>query len=221
MPRFPPEKFWDPLFVEEARQDPRSDGTLRRRSESQTFVGQMLESPLEMTWRRTAPSRFPAGCLIFAALTAGALSLTAGADPPGRIHLKVLHERYLSFAPIAIAQAEGYFRAQGLDVEWVVHLTGSSETTPALIQGELDVVVGMLRIGDFNAICPGRPDPHRRRQGPLRGGPCIASAFVARRAFVEARTPRPSGASPRRARGGPAARLPGVPSRDSCWVAWG
>jgi NitT/TauT family transport system substrate-binding protein len=142
-----------------------------------------------MIRRRAAPSRFPAGNLILAALTAGAISLTAGADPPERIHLKVLHERYLSFAPIAIAQAEGYFRDQGLDVEWVILPGSSNETTPALIQGQLDVVVGMVRIGTFNAIARGAPLRVVADKGHFEEGPCIPSAFVARRAFVEAGSP--------------------------------
>ena len=159
------------------------------RSEDGSFLGRMLESPPEMTRKRAAFSRSPALSLILAALTAGAISPAAGADPPERIHLRVLHERYLSFAPIAIARAEGFFRAQGLDVEWVVLPGSSNETAPALIQGQLDVVVGILRIGTFNAIARGAPLRVVADKGHFEAGPCVPAAFVARRAFVEAGSP--------------------------------
>jgi len=72
-------------------------------------------------------------CLVFSgalALADGAGHLHGVAAPAGLIPVKVLYGRYLSSAPLAIAQAEGYFRDQGLDVE-LVHLTGNSEATPA------------------------------------------------------------------------------------------
>ena len=120
----------------------------------------------------------------------GPKALLAGpagpAAPPTR--LKVLYVRFLSFAPLAIARAEGYFRAQGLDVE-LVTLPGSHEATPALISGELDVTAGMLKIGDFNAIARGASIRFVADKGHLEPGPCVPAAFIARRGSLDPEGP--------------------------------
>jgi len=121
-----------------------------------------------------------------AVLTLGALaaaSLRAAGPAPSPVHLKVLFVRFLSFAPLAIAEAEGYFRAQGLEVE-PVSLTGSSEATPPLIRGELDVVTGLIKIGDFNAIARGASLRLVADKGHFEAGPCVPMAFVARRGLL-------------------------------------
>ena len=61
--------------------------------------------------------------------TFAALSATTGTAPPAPIPLKVLYVRLTSFAPLAIARDEGFFRAQGLDVE-LVEIPGLDEATP-------------------------------------------------------------------------------------------
>ncbi|HQR47110.1 MAG TPA: ABC transporter substrate-binding protein [Thermoanaerobaculia bacterium] len=120
------------------------------------------------------------------ALAAAAGPLVAAAEAP--VRLKVLYVRFLSFAPIAIAQAEGYFRSEGLDVEMVT-LPESAGATPELIKGELDVVAGMVKIGDFNAIARGASLRLVADKGHFEPGPCAAAAFVARREFVAAGSP--------------------------------
>lgn len=67
------------------------------------------------------------------------------------IPVKVQTLPYLSFAPFFIAQEEGYFAEQGLEVEFV-RFQRSSEAIPALLQGELDVVSGAISFGLLNAI---------------------------------------------------------------------
>ena len=136
-----------------------------------------------------APRRSASLLLAGLALAGGATFALRGAAPaPVPVRLKVLYVRFLSFAPIAIAQAEGFFRAQGLEVE-LVTLPESAEATPALIQGELDVVGGMVKIGDFNAIARGAPLRLVADKGHFENGPCVPAAFVARRDFVAAGSP--------------------------------
>ena len=136
-----------------------------------------------------APRRSASLLLAGLALAGGATFALRGAAPaPVPVRLKVLYVRFLSFAPIAIAQAEGFFRAQGLDVE-LVTLPESAEATPALIQGELDVVGGMVKIGDFNAITRGAPLRIVADKGGFTDGPCVPAAFVARRGFVDGGSP--------------------------------
>ena len=134
-----------------------------------------------MTHRRTSLPCLPAAVLTFAAAAA---SVHAAEPTPSPVHLKVLYVKYLSFAPLAIAQAEGYFRAQGLDVE-LVYLAGSTESTPALIRGELDVVAGLIKIGDFNAIARGATLRFVADKGHFEPGPCVSGAFVARSGFAD------------------------------------
>jgi NitT/TauT family transport system substrate-binding protein len=120
------------------------------------------------------------------AVAAAAGPLAGAAEAP--LRLKVLYVRFLSFAPIAIAQAEGYFRSQGLDVEMVT-LPESAGATPELIKGELDVVAGMVKIGDFNAIARGASLRLVADKGHFEDGPCVAAAFVARRDFAAGGSP--------------------------------
>lgn len=65
--------------------------------------------------------------------------------------LKVLLLPYDSFAPFFIAQEEGYFAEQGLDVEFV-KLDGSSDAIALVAQGEIDVWAGSIGVGLFNVM---------------------------------------------------------------------
>lgn len=141
-----------------------------------------------MTRRRNL---FP--CILRAALPLVILvafgAASNAADPaPKRRHLKVLYGRYLSFAPLAIARAEGFFAAQALDVE-LVHASGSSEATPLLVRGDLDVVAGMLRISELNAMARGAEIRIVADKGHYEAGPCISAALVARPGFLRVAEP--------------------------------
>lgn len=134
-----------------------------------------------MTRRRTA----------FGLSLLGALSLAVSPAvpfPSPRIPLKVLYGRYLTYAPLAIARAEGFFSAQGLDVEFV-HLTTSTEATPLLMQGEIDVAAGFLKIADFNAIARGASLRFVADKGSFAPESCVSSAFVARPEFLKTKNP--------------------------------
>lgn len=60
----------------------------------------------------------------------------------------------LSYAVYYIAEEEGYFAEQGLDVE-LVQFRSSNEFIPLLLDGELDVAQPTLTAGFFNAISRG------------------------------------------------------------------
>lgn len=70
------------------------------------------------------------------------------------VKLKVLLLPFLSFGPYFIAEEEGFFAEQGLEVEYI-KMDGASEAIPALLHGELDVVAGTISIGVLNAIARG------------------------------------------------------------------
>jgi hypothetical protein len=73
---------------------------------------------------------------------------------PEPVKVKVLSMPYITFAPFFIAQDEGYFAEQGLEVEFV-QFDGLSTAIPALAQGEIDVVSGHIRASIFSAITGG------------------------------------------------------------------
>ncbi|MDZ4765517.1 MAG: ABC transporter substrate-binding protein [Chloroflexota bacterium] len=83
---------------------------------------------------------------LFAALIA-----RPAAAQPDLIPLNVQVIPFLSFAPHFIAQAEGYFEAQGLDVEFT-RMESSSLAVPGLLRGELDVIGGSLNAGIINTV---------------------------------------------------------------------
>jgi NitT/TauT family transport system substrate-binding protein len=72
-------------------------------------------------------------------------------EPPAPIKIKVSRLPFLSFAPYFIADAEGYFDAQGLDIEFVQFERGA-DAIAALIAGEIDVWGGATSASIFNAM---------------------------------------------------------------------
>lgn len=74
---------------------------------------------------------------------------TANPKPAAKVKAQILP--LLSFAPYFIAQEEGYFADEGLEVEFV-KFQRSSDAIPALLQGQIDVVGGALSFGLLNAM---------------------------------------------------------------------
>jgi NitT/TauT family transport system substrate-binding protein len=67
------------------------------------------------------------------------------------IHLKVVTLPYLPYLTFYMAQEEGYFAEQGLDVEFV-NFSSVTQALPLLVTGDLDVATGSISAGVFNAI---------------------------------------------------------------------
>lgn len=64
--------------------------------------------------------------------------------------LRVTALPFLSFAPLYIADAEGFFTEQGLKVEFV-HFQRNGDSLPALLKGDVDVD-SIFTVGLLNAI---------------------------------------------------------------------
>lgn len=140
-----------------------------------------------MARRRRARVGFLLGSLHLAAFLAGTAGSPAAAEElPKRVRLKVLYSPYLTFAPLAIASAEGFFEAEGLDVE-LVHVSGSGDATPLLMRGEIDVSAGILRISDFNAIARGATLRLVADKGHYESGPCVTAAYLIRPGFLKSK----------------------------------
>lgn len=72
------------------------------------------------------------------------------------IKLIVTLRESMSFAPFIIAQEEGYFAEQGLEIEFVAP-PRSAEAVAALLLGGIDVHPSSVNIGMFNAMAQGEP----------------------------------------------------------------
>jgi len=127
---------------------------------------------------------------IFVLLVLGLL-LQASASSRGEQHqpepvtLKVLLLPYLMYAPFFIAEEEGYFAEQALQVEFV-RMTKSEAAIPILVQGELDVLAAIPKVGLLNAMARGAKIKFVADMGYNPATGCTSNALVARRALVEA-----------------------------------
>jgi NitT/TauT family transport system substrate-binding protein len=90
----------------------------------------------------------------------------------------------LSHAPLFIAQEEGYFEEQGVDVEFVT-FRRTATALPSLVRGDLDVFMSMikpaylsamLRIGNVKLVAI---------RGALAPEGCVGYAVMARKDLVE------------------------------------
>jgi NitT/TauT family transport system substrate-binding protein len=132
--------------------------------------------------------------LVLACLTVVACAREqANGKSPERRTLRVAMVPYLAYAPLTIAQEEGYFAQQGLDVEFV-SLTKAMDAVPALLRGGIDVLPAPAVPGIFNAMARGDSVRIVADKGFLDPAGCSDLALVARNGL-----PAPQ-ASPRLAR---------------------
>jgi NitT/TauT family transport system substrate-binding protein len=100
------------------------------------------------------------------------------------VHLKVMVLPYLSYAPLYIAQDEGFFKEQGLDVEFL-RMDDTGESITALAQGQLDISTGTPELSVFNAI---KKDAHIRYvadKGYFDPNQCDYASWMARKDLVD------------------------------------
>jgi len=95
------------------------------------------------------------------------------------VRIRVLGQPHLSMAPLLIAAEEGYFRDQGLDVEFIA-LASSREGLPALIQGDLEVLTGSISPSFLNAVAQGAELRIVADKGHLARGGCTYLGFLTR-----------------------------------------
>jgi len=115
----------------------------------------------------------------------GATVACRGADAPAPNaprKLRVAFLPHLSWAPIMIAQSEGFFKAEGLDVELVAALR-SEESLAALVTGDIDVRPGPLHAGFLSAVAQGAKLRITGGQGELAEDGCTYYGIVVRPGF--------------------------------------
>jgi len=103
----------------------------------------------------------------------------------GPIKLKVLYTPFLSQAPLFIAEAEGYFADQELQINFI-RMGRSTAAIPALVQGDLDILAGDLNIGLLNAMARKARIRFVAEKGHINPIGCVSQfGFLVRRDLVE------------------------------------
>ena len=130
--------------------------------------------------------------IVFGVLAAALLAACSGNDAPSPEaqaplpKLRVTYLRHLSWGPLMIAHAEGFFRQEGLDVELVPSLN-SEEQLAALVTGRIDVHPGPPHTGLLSAMARGANLRVVAGQGELDADGCTYFGIVLRRDFDPAR----------------------------------
>ena len=126
--------------------------------------------------------------LVSVAVLAGHLGGCTGPAADDLDPLTVAFTRRLTMAPLFIAEAEGFFEEQGLDVE-LVAIEGAAVGIPSLLQGRLDVLPGPVSSAFFNAIARGGRIRIVADKGTFDRNDCSHNAFVISTAAMEASDP--------------------------------
>jgi NitT/TauT family transport system substrate-binding protein len=128
-----------------------------------------------------------ASCLLIVLLLGACRSLTTPEEAPEPVALKVSLLPFLSYAPLYVAEEEGYFAEHGLEVEFVNVLErGGMSSVALLTQGDVDVAATLSSVALFNAMGKGAEIRIVADKGYLDPEGCAVNALVARRSLVEA-----------------------------------
>jgi len=111
------------------------------------------------------------------------LSIPAAQQTPTPVTLKVILYPYLSYAPYFIAEEEGYFAEQGLNIEYSKIRDDSA--VQALSRGQVDVWGGLISVGVLNAMERGAHIRYVADRGYFAADGCPYFAMVARKSLVD------------------------------------
>jgi NitT/TauT family transport system substrate-binding protein len=122
---------------------------------------------------------------IIAAATVVAVSAcTSPPEDEGRDSVRAVVSPYLNMMPFHIAGEEGFFEAQGLDVEFI-RLGRTQDIMAALASGDVDAAGGMLTVTELNLALQGAEVRLVADLGYLTSEPCDFNAVVVQRKHVE------------------------------------
>ncbi len=117
-----------------------------------------------------------------AAIVVGTVDrIDAGQPPPATIKLRTMP--YLTFSVFQLAQKEGLFAAQRLNVD-LVDMDSTAPVIPALARGDLDVLPAVISPALFNAIARGADIRVVAAASELIQGGCTTTAIVANHAIA-------------------------------------
>jgi hypothetical protein len=110
----------------------------------------------------------------------------AGGGPDSRpVRVRVVLQPFLSHAPMLLADVEGFFSEQGLEVEFV-RLADPVAGVPMLLDGGVDVLAGSASPGLLNAMASGQRVRAVAEKGSFRPRACSQHGLLIRRALLDA-----------------------------------
>ena len=101
--------------------------------------------------------------------------------------MKTVRVAYLptsDYAPLHIAKEEGFFAEQGINVEFV-KVPNSAAALPLVLNGDIAVYAGPLKIGLVNAVAKGEHVRIVADKGRVAPGSCTAYALMVRKALFD------------------------------------
>ena len=120
-------------------------------------------------------------CVLLCLLAAWCSESAAADRKSTRLRIPV--QPYFSFAPLYLAEAEGFFTEEGLDVEFV-SLRGHGDSLSALLRGDIDIDT-MFTVGLLNAVNRGENIRVVAARGSLVQSECTPTGFLVRQEFAE------------------------------------
>ena len=134
--------------------------------------------------------------IVSAAVLSACISQTPAANPvspvpsispaPTLTTVRVGYIPMVSFGPLYLAQEEGYFARQGINLE-LVKFQSASAALPVLINGDIAVSGGALSPGLVNAITKGSHVRIVADKGRTSPGGCTATGLLVRKDLVDSR----------------------------------
>jgi NitT/TauT family transport system substrate-binding protein len=122
--------------------------------------------------------------VLFALLSLPGIPAAEAALPGKLTPLRAVVLPYITFAPFFIARDEGYFEAEGLDVEFV-RLVQPMAGVSEVAKGAIDMTQVGTRVGIFNAMLRGAKLRIVADKGGFAGESSPSSGFLVRRDLLD------------------------------------
>lgn len=120
-------------------------------------------------------------CLFFLFLIG--ISTGAAQQTSPSVTLKVVRFPFLSYGPIFIAEEEGFFNEQGIQVEFI--RMKEATAIQALALGNIDVWAGIFTVGSLNAMVRGGDIRLVADKGHFAPGGCPSFGLIAQKKLAE------------------------------------
>ena len=136
----------------------------------------------EKMTRKFAPLIY---CLVFMIILSACARAAPGVKEPYEpVTLKMNYALVTSYAPIIIAEAEGYFAEYGIEIE-KISFNSSVEAIPLVVNGEMDIYAGATSAGIFNVLAKEENIRVVADRGHISPDGCTFQAIVVRKDLVE------------------------------------
>jgi NitT/TauT family transport system substrate-binding protein len=117
-------------------------------------------------------------------LTACSQATPVANEPYEKVTLKMNYALVTSYAPIIIAEVEGYFADYGIEIEKLT-FNSSAEAIPLVLSGEIDVFAGAANAGILNVLGKEENIKVVADRGHISPDGCTFQAIVVRKDLFE------------------------------------